>query len=95
MKFLGVLSIINGVLLGLSIWGLVICWVPIMIGMKLNSSASRLEEAIGQSSEYAGETATRDLASAIKILAIFTLVILVLYLLAIIAFIGFFVLVSA
>ena len=40
MKFVGVLSIIYGVLVALSIIGILIAWLPIWIGILLFQSAS-------------------------------------------------------
>ena len=40
MKFLGVLMIIYGVLIAFTIVGIIICWLPIWIGVLLFQSAS-------------------------------------------------------
>ncbi|MFH1688689.1 MAG: DUF5362 domain-containing protein [Candidatus Eisenbacteria bacterium] len=45
MKFLGVLMIIYGVLIALSIVGIVICWLPIWIGVLLFQTAGTVEAA--------------------------------------------------
>ena len=45
MKFLGVLSIIYGVLIIFSIWGILICWLPIWIGVILFKAAGDAEMA--------------------------------------------------
>ena len=45
MKFLGVLMIIYGVLMALSIVGIIICWLPIWIGVLLFQTASTVEAA--------------------------------------------------
>ena len=39
MKFLGVLSIIQGIFLIFTIWGILICWLPIWIGVILFKAA--------------------------------------------------------
>ncbi len=46
MKFLGVLSVIYGVLVALTIVGLVIAWLPIWVGVLLFQSANAIEEAV-------------------------------------------------
>jgi hypothetical protein len=45
MKFLGVLSIIQGVFLVFTIWGILICWLPIWIGVILFKAAGDAEMA--------------------------------------------------
>ena len=45
MKFLGVLSIISGVFIIFSIWGILICWLPIWIGVILFKAAGDAEMA--------------------------------------------------
>jgi hypothetical protein len=45
MKFLGVLSIIQGAMMAVSIVGIVICWLPIWIGVLLFQAASGVETA--------------------------------------------------
>jgi hypothetical protein len=45
MKFLGVLMIIYGVLIALTIVGILICWLPIWIGVVLFQSATAVESA--------------------------------------------------
>jgi amino acid permease len=45
MKFLGVLMIIYGILIAISIVGLIICWLPIWIGVILFRAATAAETA--------------------------------------------------
>ena len=45
MKLLGVLSIIQGILLVFTLWGILICWLPIWMGVLLNRAAGRVEMA--------------------------------------------------
>lgn len=45
MKFLGVMYIISGALVALSIIGIVVAWIPIWIGVLLFQSASAVERA--------------------------------------------------
>ena len=54
LKFLGILSIIQGVIAAFTIVGIVICWLPIWLGMLLMGSANRLEQAAqsGQVGEF-------------------------------------------
>jgi hypothetical protein len=45
MKLLGVLSIIQGVFMVFTIWGILICWLPIWIGVILFKAAGDAEVA--------------------------------------------------
>jgi hypothetical protein len=45
IKFIGVLSIIQGVVVALTLVGLIIAWLPIWIGVLLMQSASAIERA--------------------------------------------------
>jgi hypothetical protein len=45
MKFVGVMSIISGVLCAFTIIGIVICWLPIWQGILLWGAASAIEDA--------------------------------------------------
>lgn len=45
MKFLGVLMIIYGILVAITIVGLIICWLPIWIGVILFRAATAAETA--------------------------------------------------
>jgi ABC-type transport system involved in cytochrome c biogenesis permease subunit len=45
MKFLGVLMIIYGILIAITIVGLIICWLPIWIGVILFRAATAAETA--------------------------------------------------
>jgi hypothetical protein len=54
MKFLGVLMIIGGVLQALTVVGIIICWLPIWLGVLLFQAASGSEGAhqMGNKSEF-------------------------------------------
>jgi hypothetical protein len=45
LKFLGVLSIVYGVLMVLTIWGIIICWLPIWMGVILLKAGTSVEVA--------------------------------------------------
>ncbi|RMA80146.1 DUF5362 family protein [Umboniibacter marinipuniceus] len=51
LKFIGVMFIINGVLTALSIFGILIAWVPIWLGILLFQIASAAEQAFLTQSE--------------------------------------------
>ena len=88
MKLLGVLSIIYGVLLAITILGLIIAWLPIWLGVLLWQGADKAEKA-----EVSGnETDAVESLSKIKtiftiygVLALIGLAISVLYIIVVIA----------
>jgi hypothetical protein len=45
IKLMGVLFILNGVLTALSLWGIVLCWLPIWLGLTLLSAAKNIRAA--------------------------------------------------
>lgn len=45
LKFLGILSIIQGIMVALTIIGIIIAWLPIWIGVVLYQSATTVEAA--------------------------------------------------
>ena len=45
MKFLGILMIIYGAMLAITIVGLLVCWLPIWVGVLLFQSATAVEAA--------------------------------------------------
>jgi hypothetical protein len=45
LKFLGVLSIVYGALMVLTIWGIIICWLPIWMGLILLKAGRSVEAA--------------------------------------------------
>jgi hypothetical protein len=45
MKFLGILSIAQGVFLIFTLWGILICWLPIWVGLILYRAAGDAEVA--------------------------------------------------
>jgi len=45
MKFLGILSIVQGVFLVFTLWGILICWLPIWVGLILYRAAGDADMA--------------------------------------------------
>jgi len=56
MKFLGVLMIVYGVLMAITVVGIIICWLPIWIGVLLLQTATAMEstQASGSKMELHG-----------------------------------------
>jgi hypothetical protein len=51
MKFIGILAIISGVTAIFSLVGILICWLPIWMGILLFQSGSRIEKAFEEGSK--------------------------------------------
>jgi len=45
IKLMGILFILQGVLTALSLWGIVLCWLPIWLGLTLMSAAKNIRAA--------------------------------------------------
>jgi len=83
MKFLGVMSIIGGVLQALTIFGIIVAWLPIWTGILLFQSATAVEEAHYTGSEY-------ELIKSLAKLKTYFIIMGVLALLGIVFFVLFF-----
>jgi len=74
MKFAGVLSIIQGVFMLVSIWGILICWVPIWMGLLLFAASDHVRTAFESDNEEACRVSMEKLGTYFQILGIFVLV---------------------
>jgi hypothetical protein len=74
MKFVGVLTIIYGVLIALSIIGLIFAWLPIWIGIVLFQSATAIEEAEITGNQEAMLKALAKLRTYFTIMGVITLI---------------------
>ena len=45
LKFLGIINIISGALTALSLWGIIIAWLPIWLGILLLQASQRISNA--------------------------------------------------
>ena len=82
MKFAGVLSIIQGVLSIFSIWGILVCWIPIWMGVVLCQASNRLRTAFETDSEAEFFRSMEKLGTYFRVFGILSLVMLI------IAFVG-------
>ncbi len=78
IKLVGILMIVSGVLTVLSLWGIIIAWIPIWIGVLLSSASDHVNKAWETDNEQEFQNALQKLAKSIKIFGIYMLVILVL-----------------
>jgi hypothetical protein len=84
MKFLGVLMIIYGVILAITIVGLIICWLPIWIGIILFRAATAAEMAHVSGSKQEFYTALSKLKTYFTIYGVLALVGIVVTIIALI-----------
>jgi len=59
MKLLAVLAIIDGVLMVFSLWGILVAWIPIWLGVVLFQAASALDRVERGDEAAAGEAMAR------------------------------------
>ena len=83
MKLVGVMYIINGVMLAITIVGILFAWLPIWIGVLVFQAATAAEEAYYNGSEY-------ELTKSLSKLKTFFIIMGVMTLIGIIFFILFF-----
>ena len=74
LKFLGILNIISGILICLTIVGILIAWLPIWIGSLLFASARRLEELGASDNEDLALESLKKIALYFKINGIVAIV---------------------
>ena len=79
MKLLGTLSIIQGVLIALTIIGLVIAWLPIWMGVLLNRAADQAKAAHATGDEGHAITATTSLQTIFKVYGVILMIVIVFY----------------
>jgi hypothetical protein len=74
MKFLGVLMIIYGILMAITIVGIIICWLPIWIGVILFRAATAVEAAQASGSKMELYTALSKLKTYFTIYGVLALI---------------------
>ena len=82
IKVVGVVSILEGVLMAITLFGLVIAWLPIWLGVMLFQVATNIEKANASSDQAALMLAMDKLRLFFTILGIFSIVAIVLGILA-------------
>jgi len=79
MKLIGTLGIIYGVLMGLTIIGLIVAWLPIWMGILLRGAAVEAQAAYASGDEAAAVTATSKLQTIFKVQGVIVLIGLILW----------------
>ncbi len=74
MKFLGIVLIVYGVLIALSIVGVLIAWLPIWLGVLLVKSSNNARSAYLQGDKYALIASLRNVGSYFTIYGVLTLI---------------------
>ncbi len=74
MRFLGIAMIVYGILIALSIVGIVIAWLPIWLGVLMTRSANRVNEAYYQGNQFALTESLRNLGSYFTINGVILLI---------------------
>ena len=74
IKFLGVLMIIYGGFIALSIIGIIIAWLPIWLGVLLNKAANKIEQAQYSGNKHDMIEAQKSLASFFTIYGVLALI---------------------
>lgn len=87
MKLLAVLAIIDGVLMVFSIWGILIAWLPIWLGVVLFQAASALDRAEGGDGAAAAQ-AMGKLRTFFTIAGVTAIVLLIVGLLGMLGMLG-------
>ena len=74
MKFIGVLSIITGVMQIFTIWGILICWLPIWMGVTLCQASSGFADAYESLRPNDLKRGAEKLATYFTIMGVITLI---------------------
>jgi len=85
IKFAGVLLIINGVVSIFSLWGILVCWIPIWMGALLCGASNRIRAAVEADDEAAYLAGMEKMGTYFRITGVLTIVGLALAVLAIFA----------
>jgi hypothetical protein len=78
IKLMGILFILNGVLMIFSLWGIILCWLPIWLGLTLMSAAKNIRAAAELNNRECMRLALEKLGLYFKINGIMVVVGLVL-----------------
>lgn len=88
IKFLGILMLIYGIFIALSIVGLIIAWLPIWIGILLMQVASRIEQAQKLGNKIALIKAQSSLSTYFTVYGVMALIGLIFFVVGTIVFLA-------
>ena len=86
IKFLGILMLIYGIFIALSIVGIIIAWLPIWLGILLMQVASRIEQAQQMSDKVALIKAQSSLSTYFTVYGVLALIGLIFFAVLVIVF---------
>jgi hypothetical protein len=79
MKLIGTVNIIYGVLMALTIIGIIVAWLPIWLGILTRKAAVEAQVAYASGDEVAAVASTDSLRTLFKIQGIITLIYLIIW----------------
>lgn len=79
MKLIGTLAIVYGVLMALTIVGIIVAWLPIWLGVLLRRAADASEAASMAGDEGQAISATRNLSTIFRVQGVLLLIVLILW----------------
>jgi len=74
IKFLGILMIIYGVFIAMTLVGIIIAWLPIWLGVLLNQTANRIEQAQASGDVMAMVRAQNSLSTYFTVYGVLALI---------------------
>ncbi len=89
MKLIGIINIIQGAVLCVTIIGAVIGWLPLWLGILLTKASGHLEAGVASGSSYELEQATSKIGTFFTIIGVLTLINLIVALLYVVGLIVF------
>lgn len=88
MKLIGTMSIVYGVLMALSIIGLLVAWLPIWMGVLTRKAAVQAQLAYTSGDENAAIISTDSLRTIFKVQGIILLIVLIFWAVSLVAIIA-------
>ena len=85
MKFVSVLAIIQGIVTIFSIWGILVCWIPIWMGAVLCSASNQVRIAFETNNEEVFKTSLGKLATYFRIAGVLAVIVLVIAIIGLLA----------
>ena len=77
IMFAGIMFVIQGAFFVLSIWGIIIAWLPIWLGVILITVSSKVRDAFETDNEEAAQTSLEKLGFYFKLQGIFIIVFII------------------
>jgi hypothetical protein len=85
IKFVGVMAIIQGVFSIFTLWGILICWLPIWMGALLCGASNQIRIACESDNEPAAQTAMQKLGTYFRIMGVLSILTVIVFFVAMFA----------